>query len=49
MSYENKCDELQHHNKENWNDAYTNKQLIMHNNVNTNDDVDFDDRVAHMH
>ena len=48
MSYENDCDELQHHNKENWNDAY-NKQDNMHN---TNDDVDtlhFDDRVAHMH
>ena len=42
----NKCDELQHH-KENWNDAYTNKQDNMHNNVNTNDDVDFDGRVAY--
>ena len=43
----NKCEELQHH-KENWNDAYTNKQDNMHN---TNDDADahFDDRVAHMH
>ena len=53
MSYENKCDELQHH-RENWNDAYTNKQLIMHNNKYTNDDVDtmhshFDGRVAYHH
>ena len=29
-----------------WNDAY-NKQDNMHNNVNTNDDIDFDDCVAH--
>ena len=26
-SYENECDELQHHNQENWNDAHNNKQL----------------------
>ena len=25
--YENECDELQHHNQENWNDAHNNKQL----------------------
>ena len=31
------CDELQNHNKENWNDAYNNMQLTKHN---TNGDVD---------
>ena len=40
MTMRNECDELQHHNKENRNDAYNNKQDNMHNNVNTNDDVD---------
>ena len=48
-SYENECDELQHH-KKNWNDAY-NMQLTKHD---TNDDVDtlhlhFNGRVAYMH
>ena len=33
-------DELQYHDKENWNDAYNNKQDNMHNDVNSNDDVD---------
>ena len=32
--------------KKNWNDAQNNKQLTMHNKY-TNDDVDFDDCVAH--
>ena len=32
--------------KKNWNDAHNNKQLTMHNKY-TNDDVDFDDCVAH--
>ena len=35
-----------YHSKENWNDAYNNKQDRKHNDVNTNDDVDtlhFDD------
>ena len=40
------CDELQNHNKKNWNDAY--------NKHDTNDDVDtlhlhFNGRVAYMH
>ena len=50
MATRNEWDELQYHNKENWNDAYNNKQDRKHNNLNTNDDVDtshFDDRVAH--
>ena len=34
--------------KKNWNDAYNNKQLTMHNKY-TNDDVDLDDCVAYMH
>ena len=32
--------------KKNWKDAHNNKQLTMHNKY-TNDDVDFDDCVAH--
>ena len=50
MATRNEWDELQYHSKEDWNDAYNNKQDTKHNNVNTNDDVDtshFDDRVAH--
>ena len=43
--WEQVCDEPQHH-KKNWNDANNNKQLTMHNKY-TNDDVDFDDCVAH--
>ena len=49
-SYENKCaTNCSITIKKNWNDAYNNKQLSKHNNVNTNDDVDFDDCVAYMH
>ena len=50
MAARNEWDESQYHSKENWNDAYNNKQDTKLNNVNTNDNVDtphFDDRVAH--
>ena len=39
MATRNEWDELQYHSKENWNDAYNNKQDRKHNNVITNDDV----------